>query len=83
MWIPRGHRDPVSLSGFAVLSDGREIAVHLTDLSKEGCRVDSDEPLRIGESLRLNVEHFEGVAASVRWSLFGTAGLRFDEGDWT
>ena len=81
-WLSRDHRDPVLLSGTATLSDGREIAVRLTDLSPKGCCVRSGETLRIGERLALTVGPLAAVAGSVRWSLFGTAGVRFDAGGW-
>jgi hypothetical protein len=79
----RDDRDPVALAGSAVLRDGREIAVLVTNLSKEGCRIEADEPLRPGDQLSLNVELLQSAAASVRWSISRTAGLCFDDGDWT
>ena len=82
-WISRNDRDAVLLSGSAELADGRVVDVQLTDLSKEGCRVQSAETLKIGEQITLNVEAIENVVAVVRWELCGTAGLRFVSGDWT
>ncbi len=82
-WISRDDRDAVILRGTAVLSDSREVSVRLTNISREGCRVESGESLRIGERLHLRIEALDGIAAVVRWSLEGTAGLRFEGGDWT
>ena len=82
-WIPRNDRDGVLLSGSATLPDGREIPISLTNLSRDGCRVQSDETLGVGEVIRINVEALEGVVGTIRWSLLGTAGVRFDAGDWT
>ena len=82
-WISRADRDLVSLDGQARLADGREVEVSVTDLSIEGCRIRSDETLRIGESITLNVAPLAGVEATVRWELCGTAGVRFVNGDWT
>lgn len=81
-WLSRNHRDPVLLSGIAVLSDLREVAVRLTNLSPTGCRIESGETLPIGESLTLDVGPLVGVAGMVRWSLNGIAGVRFAR-DWT
>jgi hypothetical protein len=81
-WIARDDRTSVSLSGTAMLPDGRGIPVHVTDISEQGCQVSSDETLRIGDSIKLNTEKFGEVTATVRWSLFGTAGLRFVGGQW-
>lgn len=71
------------LTGSAVLADGRVVEVSVTDLSREGCRVQCDETLKIGEQIRLNAAPVEDVAATVCWELCGTAGLRFVGGDWT
>jgi hypothetical protein len=73
----------VRLDGRAVLGDGREIDVRVTDLSRNGCRVESGETLRIGERIRLRAAPLDNVAAVIRWELGGTAGVRFVEGDWT
>lgn len=81
-WIARDDRTSVSLNGTAVLPDGRGIPVHVTDISEHGCQVSSDETLRIGDAIKLTTERFGEVAATVRWSLFGTAGLRFLGGQW-
>lgn len=82
-WISRNDRDEVILRGTAILAGSREVAVVLTNISREGCRVQCDESLPFGERLELRVEALNGVAAIVRWSLEGIAGLRFEEGDWT
>jgi hypothetical protein len=65
------------LSGTAVLADGRHIPVEVTNLSKDGCSLRSDELITIGELVRLNVPPLEEVAGTVRWSLMGSAGIRF------
>ena len=80
-WMSRNDRDGVLLAGTAVLSDGRQVVVQLTNLSREGCRIESEETLPIGERLTLHVEPLAGVAGSVRWSLAGKAGVRFEVGD--
>ena len=79
-WTPRDYRAAVALSGAAELPDGRSIEVEITDLSPGGCRVQSNETLEIGQQLKLRIESFEPLSASVRWSLLGRAGLRFPEG---
>lgn len=82
-WISREDRDAVILHGTALLADSREVRVRLTDISREGCRIESDECMGIGERIQLHVEALDGIAAVVRWSLEGIAGLRFEDGDWT
>lgn len=82
-WISRDDRDAVLLHGSAELADGRAVEVKVTDLSREGCRIESDETLKIGERITLNVEAIEQVPAIVCWELCGIAGVRFVNGDWT
>ena len=76
-WIARADREDVLLSGTAELADGRRIPVEVTNLSKDGCSLRCDELIGIGELVRLNVPPLDGVAGTIRWSLFGSAGVRF------
>ena len=71
------------LRGSARLGSGREVDVHVTDLSKEGCRVESEETLLIGDLITINAAPLRDVSALIRWELCGTAGVRFVHGDWT
>ncbi len=80
-WISRNDRDPVSLSGSVRLSDGRELAVSVTDLSRDGCRIETAETLKIGEPITVTAAAVGTVDGTVRWSLFGTAGVRFLHAD--
>jgi hypothetical protein len=81
-WIDRADRETLALAGRAVLADNREIRVKISNLSKHGCQVESDETLRIGDALRLEIEGMLEVMATIRWSMFGTAGVRFLGEDW-
>ena len=67
------------MRGVIALGNGRRIAVELTDLSAEGCKVTAAETLVIGTTVDLQVDGFDDVAASVRWALNGIAGLRFEQ----
>lgn len=71
------------MSGSARLGDGREVEIRLTDLSRHGCRVESDETLLIGDLITLNAAPLRDVSAIIRWELCGTAGVRFVSGQWT
>ena len=81
--LPRDRRDAVILRGTALRSNGRRMAVEMRNLSLHGCCLRMDEPLEPGESVRVQVGPLKGVAASVRWSRYETAGFSFDEGDRT
>ena len=76
-WIPRRDRQRASLIGSVGLSDGRAMAVFISDTSQEGCQVHARESLPIGEVILLHCRGRTSVRASVRWSLDGVAGLRF------
>ena len=76
-WIARIDREEVLLTGTAVLANGRHIPVEVTNLSKDGCSLRSDELIAIGELVRLNVPPLDGVMGTIRWSLLGSAGVRF------
>lgn len=80
-WIARADREGVELTGVAVLADGREIPVEITNLTPEGCRVRSDETIGIGERIHLMVPSLEDLAGTIRWSLAGDAGVRFTRGE--
>jgi hypothetical protein len=60
-----------------VLADGRQIPIEITNLSSDGCQVVSDETIGIGELIYLRIPSLEEVAGTIRWSLFGNAGVRF------
>ena len=74
-WVKRDAREPTSLAGRAAMPDGRIVDVNITNLSNIGCRVECDEMLPIGQTIRLQAC---GISfnAEVRWALPGCAGLR-------
>ena len=82
-WIAREDRERVSLSGTALLPDGRTIPVEVTNASADGCDLNSDETLRIGDAVWLTTSQHTNAAATIRWSLHGRAGLRFLNGKWS
>lgn len=75
--ISRNDRNPVELSATVRLPDGREVAANVTDLSREGCRVESEVHLPIGDWVRVMVPGYGDYLCMVRWSLLGSAGVRF------
>jgi len=78
-WIGREERTNVLLNGRARRTDGSEIAVLVHDISREGCRVECRSAvLDIGEWLEVEPDGLEPLRGQVRWSLLGSAGIRFD-----
>lgn len=74
------HRSPrVRTSILAVLidSDGGELSVEVTDLSKGGFRLHASELLVAGEVIRLRVPRYGEFPAQILWVEDNEAGGRF------
>lgn len=76
-FISRDHRQPVSLEALAIRLDGSEVGVRVRNISRDGCLVECEGPLLIGEWLHVRMEGFAPTRAKVRWSFMGKAGLHF------
>jgi len=74
----REPRREVDLSGYAVLDDGTTFGLSVVDLSYDGCKVETEIALLPGLKLKVSIVGLGGaIAATVRWSKDGTAGLIF------
>ncbi len=49
------------------------------DISKEGCRLETDGTLKIGEMVQLQVPKYGTFPAQIRWALGNEAGAVFLE----
>jgi len=58
-------------------SDGGKIAVVVTDISSEGCQLETDGSLQIGENVEVNVDRYGTFAAQIRWAVGRRAGAKF------
>lgn len=76
-WTGRTDRVPVAIEAKVELNDGSKLPVRVSNMSEEGCRVETDHMLRIGERLRISVPRLGVLDAQVRWALPGAAGTRF------
>jgi hypothetical protein len=76
-WIGRKDRDEVAIDAVVHRDDGSKESVTLTNLSPDGCRIDSDGDFRIGERLQIAVPSMGQMNAQIRWALPGSAGARF------
>lgn len=76
-WIERSERRQVSVTAIAYLPDGSAVAARVTDISYEGCQLETEQTLPIGQKLKLALPRLGEINAQVRWSLQGTAGLHF------
>lgn len=55
-------------------SDGGVLAVVLTDISKDGFRLEAGETLEIGEQVVLRVARFGNFSAQIKWARGHQAG---------
>ena len=76
-WIGRKDREPVAIDAVVRRSDGSSSAVQISNLSDQGCRIDGDYGLRIGERLSITIPSMGDVKAQVRWALPQGAGAQF------
>ena len=80
-WVGRKDRNDVNVDATVVRDDGARVTVKLTNLSIEGCRLQTDEMFRIGEHISIAFSRVGNLRAQVRWALPGSAGTQFvDEG---
>lgn len=76
-WIGRKDRDEVKIDAVVHRGDGSKQSVTLSNVSNEGCRIESQGDLRIGERVQIAIPRRGQVDAQVRWALSGSAGARF------
>jgi hypothetical protein len=81
-WVGRKDRNHVNVDALVLRDDGGRVTVKLTNVSDEGCRLESDETFRIGEHVSIGLPRMGNVRAQVRWALPGSAGTQFlDDSD--
>ena len=73
----RRERHPVEIDAVMHRTDGSKAPVKLTNFSDQGCRIESDEQLRIGERVAIAIPRMGQMKAQVRWIESGSAGARF------
>ena len=76
-WAHRGNRSRTSVTGVAYRSDHSWILVQMTNLSYDGCKLLTDQPLDIGEQVQLVMPRRRPINAQVRWTTGEEAGVRF------
>ena len=77
--IKRSPRVDTRFEASLVDSDGNQHRVVVTDISREGCRLETDGSLRIGEQVQLEVPKYGTFPAQIRWALGNEAGAVFLE----
>ncbi len=78
-FIKRAPRVDTHFEASLTDSDGGKIPVVVTDLSREGCRLEADGSLTIGEHVQIEVPKYGTFPAQIRWALGKEAGAVFLE----
>ena len=78
-FIKRAPRVDTNFKAKLTDSDGGKIPVVVTDLSREGCRLEGDGSLTIGEQVQIEVPKYGTFPAQIRWAAGKEAGAIFLE----
>lgn len=70
-------RFPVEIEAIVHRADGSKFSARVSNFSDQGCRIETDFNVHIGERLQIAVPRMGQVKAQVRWALPGAAGTRF------
>ncbi|WP_265562057.1 PilZ domain-containing protein [Sphingomicrobium arenosum] len=73
----RAVRIDLSQRGVLTDCDGGRVAVIVRDLSKDGCKLDTDGSLEMGEAVSLQVGKGPAIPAVVAWTRDLEVGLQF------
>ena len=76
-WVGRKDRHPVSVDAVLHRAGGTSAPVKLTNLTDQGCRIEAEHDLRIGEHLEIAIPDVGKLKAQVRWALQDSAGAKF------
>jgi len=77
--IKRAPRVDTRFETSLIDSDGNTVSVIVIDISREGCRMESDGTLKIGENVQIKVPKYGTFPAQIRWALGNEAGAVFLE----
>ena len=77
--IKRSPRVDTRFKATLIGSDGGRHDVIVTDISREGCRLEAEDMLKIGETVQLEVPKYGLFPAQIRWALGNEAGAIFLE----
>lgn len=77
--VKRAPRVETRFKASLVDDSGNVMSVMVMDISREGCRLESDELLKIGEKVFIEVPKYGRFPAQIRWALGNEAGAVFLE----
>ena len=77
--IKRSPRVDTRFDATLIDSEGGNHSVVVTDISREGCRLEASDLLKIGENVQIEVPKYGLFPAQIRWALGNEAGAVFLE----
>ena len=79
-WMNKAGRRYVEWPIFVSDAQDERVAALLSELSHDGCQLQLEQPLEIGDEVVLVHPELGELEAEVRWWTGGRAGLRFTDG---
>lgn len=76
-WTARSERRLVNVAGSAIRFDGSKIRVRVLNISYDGCQLETEKVMLVGERVKLSLPGLGEIPADVRWVTRGRAGTRF------
>lgn len=77
-WVGRDERHQVRLPARAMRPDASSFAVTVSNISYQGCQIEAEGLLRIGETITIAMPRMGEIEAQIRWaSVDGKAGALF------
>lgn len=75
----RAPRVDTNLAATVTDSEGAIVSVVVLDISREGCRLQTEGELHVGERIAINVDRYGSYPAEVVWAKGSEAGVVFLE----
>lgn len=79
--LPRKERYPTDVAATVRVAGAAVRPCRMTDISHEGCRLETAETLPIGAVVEIREPRLGTLHAQVRWGFMGIAGCRFTTAD--
>lgn len=76
-WVKRGQRRDVELPAILCREDDSKMAVVVSNISYDGCRIRSAQILQPGDCFTLVLPKLGEIKAQIQWSSPRDAGARF------
>ena len=78
-FIKRAPRVDTHIRATVAGSEGETMPVVVTDISREGCKLETESTLTIGEQIEIQIDRYGSYSAKVRWAMGNEAGAIFLE----